>query len=122
MKTGAGASSPAAARSDANCEGRIQRLCEGDGRRTPWDKIWYQYTLVLPNMTGFEGTQEEALALWEQYNGIGTGEWRIDVTVDVYTLWGTVCDCEDGEDVQLTISYIEYEVNMAKVMPPDSTE
>ena len=95
--------------------------CDAD-KTEPWDKIWYQYTLDLPNMTGFEGTQEEALELWEQYNGIGTGEWRIDVTVDVYTLWGTVCDCEDGEEVRLTISYIEYEVNMAKVVPPDSTE
>ena len=44
------------------------------------------------------------------------------MTVDVYTLWGTVCDYEDGEEVRLTISYIEYEVNMAKVVPPDSTE
>jgi len=95
--------------------------CDAD-KTEPWDKIWYQYTLDLPNMTGFEGTEEEALALWEQYNGIGTGEWRIDVTVDVYTIWGTVCDCEDGEDVQLTISYIEYEINLAKVAPPEPTE
>ncbi|GIT11720.1 MAG: hypothetical protein CM1200mP32_12130 [Methanobacteriota archaeon] len=95
--------------------------CDAD-KTEPWDKIWYQYTLDLPNITGFEGTQEEALALWEQYDGIGTGEWRIDVTVDVYTLWGTVCDCEDGEEVRLTISYIEYEVKMAKVVPPEPTE
>ena len=46
----------------------------------------------------------------------------IDLTVDTYTLWGPVCDCEDGEDVRLTVSYIEYDVNMAKVAPPDSTE
>ncbi|MEC8913701.1 MAG: hypothetical protein VYA52_00560, partial [Candidatus Thermoplasmatota archaeon] len=96
--------------------------CDAD-KTEPWDKIWYQYTLDLPNITGFEGTQDEALALWEQYDGIGTGEWRIDVTVDVYTLWGTVCpDCEDGEEVRLTISYIEYEVNMAKAVPPEPSE
>ncbi len=95
--------------------------CDAD-KTEPWDKIWYHYTLNLPNMTGFEGTQEEAFALWEQYNGIGTGEWRIDVSVDVYTLWGTVCDCEDGEEVRLTISYIDYTVSMAKVAPPDPTE
>ena len=91
--------------------------CDAD-KTEPWDKIWYQYTLDLPNITGFEGTHEEAIALWEEYDGIGTGEWRIDVTVDVYTLWGTVCDCEDGEEVRLTISYIEYEVNMAEAAPP----
>jgi hypothetical protein len=95
--------------------------CDAD-KTEPWDKIWYHYTLDIPNITGFEGTQEEALALWEQYNGIGTGEWRIDVSVDVYTIWGTVCDCEDGEEVRLTISYIEYTVGMTKVAPPDSTE
>jgi len=95
--------------------------CDAD-KTEPWDKIWYQYTLNLPNMTGFEGTQEEAFALWEQYDGIGTGEWRIDVSVDVYTLWGTVCDCEDGEEVRLTISYIEYTVSTAKVAPPAPAE
>ena len=42
--------------------------------------------------------------------------------MDTYTLWGPVCDCEDGEDVRLTVSYIEYDVNMAKVTPSDSTE
>ena len=85
--------------------------CDAD-KTEPWDKIWYNYLLDIPNSTGFEGTEDEARELWELYNGTGTGEWRIDVSVDVYTLWGTVCDCEDGEEVRLTISYIEYEVKM----------
>ena len=85
--------------------------CDAD-KTEPWDKIWYNYLLDIPNSTGFEGTEDEARELWELYNGTGTGEWRIDVSVDVYTLWGTVCDCEDGEEVRLTISYIEYEVMM----------
>ncbi|HJO42375.1 MAG TPA: hypothetical protein QF508_03105, partial [Candidatus Thalassarchaeaceae archaeon] len=91
--------------------------CDAD-KTEPWDKIWYHYFLDIPNSSGFEGTEEEARELWELYNGTGTGEWRIDVSVDVYTLWGTVCDCEDGEDVRLTISYIEYEVKMS-VMTDD---
>ena len=91
--------------------------CDADGTE-PWDHIWYQYDLELPNITGFEGTEEEALAIWDTYTGIGTGEWIIDLTVDTYTLWGPVCDCEDGEDVRLTVSYIEYDVNMAKAQPP----
>ena len=88
--------------------------CDAD-KTEPWDKIWYNYLLDIPNSTGFEGTEDEARELWELYNGTGTGEWRIDVSVDVYTLWGTVCDCEDGEEVRLTISYIEYEVKMSIV-------
>ena len=88
--------------------------CDAD-KTEPWDKIWYNYFLDIPNSTGFEGTEDEARELWELYNGTGTGEWRIDVSVDVYTLWGTVCDCEDGEEVRLTISYIEYEVKMSIV-------
>ena len=91
--------------------------CDAD-KTEPWDKIWYHYFLDIPNSSGFEGTEEEAHELWELYNGTGTGEWRIDVSVDVYTLWGPVCDCEDGEDVRLTISYIEYEVKMS-VMTDD---
>ena len=67
-------------------------------------------------------TQGVSSAASDVYKRQGTGEWRIDVTVDVYTLWGTVCDCEDGEEVRLTISYIEYEVKMAKVVPPEPTE
>ncbi|MFL2493192.1 MAG: SAP domain-containing protein [Candidatus Thalassarchaeum sp.] len=93
--------------------------CDAD-KTEPWDKIWYHYFLDIPNSSGFEGTEEEARELWELYNGTGTGEWRIDVSVDVYTLWGTVCDCEDGEDVRLTISYIEYEVKMS-VMTDDES-
>ena len=90
--------------------------CDADGTE-PWDHIWYQYDLELPNITGFEGTEEEALAIWDTYTGIGTGAWLIDISVDTYTLWGPVCDCEDGEDVRLTVSYIEYDVNMAKAQP-----
>ncbi len=89
--------------------------CDAD-KTEPWDKIWYHYFLDIPNSSGFEGTEEEAHELWELYNGTGTGEWRIDVSVDVYTLWGTVCDCEDGEEVRLTISYIQYEVKMSVMM------
>ena len=40
----------------------------------------------------------------------------------VYTLWGTVCDCEDGEEVRLTISYIEYKVSMAVPASSEPTE
>ena len=100
--------------------------CDAD-KTEPWDKIWYQYDLELPNMTGFVGNETEALAIWDTYTGIGTGEWKIDITVDTYTvckpvdLTGIVCT-EDGEEVRLTISYIEYEVNMDKFVPQDSTE
>ena len=93
--------------------------CDAD-KTEPWDKIWYHYFLDIPNSTGFEGTEEEARELWNLYNGSGTGEWRIDVSVDTYAVWGTVCDCEDGEDVRLTISYIEYEVKMSIMSEGDS--
>ncbi|MFL2498306.1 MAG: SAP domain-containing protein [Candidatus Thalassarchaeum sp.] len=93
--------------------------CDAD-KTEPWDKIWYHYFLDIPNSTGFEGTEEEARELWDLYNGSGTGEWRIDVSVDTYAVWGTVCDCEDGEDVRLTISYIEYEVKMSIMSEGDS--
>ena len=93
--------------------------CDAD-KTEPWDKIWYRYFLDIPNSTGFEGTEEEARESWDLYNGSGTGEWRIDVSVDTYAVWGTVCDCEDGEDVRLTISYIEYEVKMSIMSEGDS--
>ena len=93
--------------------------CDAD-KTEPWDKIWYHYFLDIPNSTGFEGTEEEARESWDLYNGSGTGEWRIDVSVDTYAVWGTVCDCEDGEDVRLTISYIEYEVKMSIMSEGDS--
>ena len=93
--------------------------CDAD-KTEPWDKIWYHYFLDIPNSTGFEGTEEEARESWNLYNGSGTGEWRIDVSVDTYAVWGTVCDCEDGEDVRLTISYIEYEVKMSIMSEGDS--
>lgn len=88
--------------------------CDAD-KTEPWDKIWYHYSLDIPNASGFEGTEEEARESWELYNGTGTGEWRIDVSVDTYAVWGTVCDCEDGEEVRLTISYVEYEVKMSLI-------
>ena len=94
--------------------------CDAD-KTEPWDKIWYHYFLDIPNSTGFEGTEEEARESWDLYNGSGTGEWRIDVSVDTYAVWGTVCDCEDGEDVRLTISYIEYEVKMSIMSEGDSS-
>lgn len=94
--------------------------CDAD-KTEPWDKIWYHYFLDIPNSTGFEGTEEEARESWNLYNGSGTGEWRIDVSVDTYAVWGTVCDCEDGEDVRLTISYIEYEVKMSIMSEGDSS-
>ena len=92
--------------------------CDADGTE-PWDHIWYQYDLDLPNVTSFEGTEEEALAVWDAYTGIGTGEWFIEISVDTYAIWGTVCDCEDGEEVRLTVSTIEYEVAMSTVAPDD---
>jgi hypothetical protein len=92
--------------------------CDADGTE-PWDHIWYQYDLDLPNVTSFEGTEEEALAVWDAYTGIGTGEWFIEITVDTYTIVGAVCDCEDGEEVRLTVSTIEYEVAMSTVAPDD---
>ncbi len=88
--------------------------CDAD-KTEPWDKIWYDYSLDIPNASGFEGTEEEARASWELYNGTGTGEWRIEIRVDTYAVWGTVCDCEDGEEVTLTISYIEYQVKMSLI-------
>ena len=88
--------------------------CDAD-KTEPWDKIWYHYFLDIPNASGFEGTEEEARESWELYNGSGTGEWRIEVSVDTYAVWGTVCDCEDGEEVRLTISYVEYQVKMTLV-------
>ena len=93
--------------------------CDAD-ETEPWDQIWYQYDLDLPNATNFEGTEEEALALWDAYTGTGTGEWNIDISVDVYTLWGPACDCEDGEDVRLTLKYTEYEVSMEIVQPEEN--
>jgi hypothetical protein len=92
--------------------------CDADGTE-PWDHIWYQYDLDLPNVTSFEGTEEEALAVWDAYTGIGTGEWFIEISVDTYATWGPVCDCEDGEEVRLTVSTIEYEVAMSTVAPDD---
>ena len=88
--------------------------CDAD-KPEPWDKIWYDYSLDIPDASGFEGTEEEARESWELYNGTGTGEWRIEIRVDTYAVWGTVCDCEDGEEVTLTISYIEYEVKMSLI-------
>ena len=88
--------------------------CDAD-KTEPWDKIWYDYSLDIPDASGFEGTEEEARESWELYNGTGTGEWRIEIRVDTYAVWGTVCDCEDGEEVTLTISYIEYEVKMSLI-------
>ncbi len=88
--------------------------CDAD-KTEPWDKIWYDYSLDIPNASGFEGTEEEARASWELYNGTGTGEWRIEIRVDTYAVWGTICDCEDGEEVTLTISYIEYQVKMSLI-------
>ena len=93
--------------------------CDAD-KTEPWDKIWYHYSLDIPNASGFEGTEEEARESWELYNGTGTGEWRIDVSVDTYAVWGTVCDCEDGEEVRLTISYVEYEVKMSLITEDES--
>ena len=90
--------------------------CDADGTE-PWDHIWYQYDLDLPSITSFEGTEEEALAIWDTFTGIGTGEWFIEISVDTYAVWGTVCDCEDGEEVQLTVSYTEYEVEISKPIP-----
>tara|TARA_B100001750_G_scaffold172327_1_gene140568 strand:+ start:596 stop:1468 length:873 start_codon:yes stop_codon:yes gene_type:complete len=98
--------------------------CDAD-KTEPWDKIWYHYILDIPNSTGFEGTEEEARESWELYNGTGTGEWTIDITVGTYTFcepvdpFGTICT-EDGEDVRLTISYTEYEVKMTTISEGDS--
>ena len=88
--------------------------CDAD-KTEPWDKIWYDYSLDIPNASGFEGTEEEARASWELYNGTGTGEWRIEIRVDTYAVWGTICDCEDGEEVTLTLSYVEYQVKMSLI-------
>ena len=93
--------------------------CDAD-KTEPWDKIWYDYSLDIPNASGFEGTEEEALASWELYNGTGTGEWRIEIRVDTYAVWGTICDCEDGEEVALTISYVEYQVKMSLITQEES--
>jgi hypothetical protein len=96
--------------------GATSQECDADGTE-PWDHIWYQYDLDMPNVTSFEGTEDEALAIWDTFTGIGTGEWFIDVSVDTYAVWGSVCDCEDGEDVRLTVSYTEYVVVMSTVSP-----
>jgi len=101
----------------SNTEATSQE-CDADGTE-PWDHIWFQYDLNLPNVSSFEGTEEEAFAFWETFTGIGTGEWFIDIRVDTYTVWGTVCDCEDGEEVRLTVSYIDYEVEISKVSPDE---
>ena len=93
--------------------------CDAD-KTEPWDKIWYDYSLDIPNASGFEGTEEEARASWELYNGTGTGEWRIEIRVDTYAVWGTICDCEDGEEVTLTISYVEYQVKMSLITQEES--
>ena len=93
--------------------------CDAD-KTEPWDKIWYDYSLDIPNASGFEGTEEEALASWELYNGTGTGERRIEIRVDTYAVWGTICDCEDGEEVTLTISYVEYQVKMSLITQEES--
>ena len=93
--------------------------CDAD-KTEPWDKIWYDYSLDIPNASGFEGTEEEARASWELYNGTGTGEWRIEIRVDTYAVWGTICDCEDGEEVTLTLSYVEYQVKMSLITQEES--
>tara|TARA_B100000700_G_scaffold5893_1_gene6333 strand:- start:8038 stop:8895 length:858 start_codon:yes stop_codon:yes gene_type:complete len=93
--------------------------CDAD-KTEPWDKIWYDYSLDIPNASGFEGTEEEARESWEMYNGTGTGEWLIEVRVDTYAVWGTVCDCEDGEEIRLTISYVEYQVKMSLISQEES--
>ena len=91
--------------------------CDADGT-TPWDQIWYRYDLDLPDNSNFEGTREEALALWDTFTGIGTGEWFIDISVDTYTFMVPPVGSEDGEDVRLTIQYTVFEIEM-QIIPPE---
>ena len=79
------------------------------------DAIWYNYNLTLPTISQFEGTAAEARDQWEIVNMTGVGLWVIEITVDAQTLLE-----DNGEDVDITINTMEFEVLMTIL--DDSTE
>ena len=71
------------------------------------DAIWYNYNLTLPTIAQFEGTAAEARDQWEIVNMTGVGLWVIEITVDAQSLLE-----DSGEDVDITINTMEFEVLM----------